>query len=487
MHGQQRYQLAGRAGSTAEPRITVSVALPIRATSSTDANSGAASSNALPSQWSKRPPWPPITTTLSGCRRDSQRQRQFQVGGLLGHGVPLYPAAGSGDPVQVVKAGGVEVADRLVDRQPQRERVGDATVGGDHPRVSREAGEHITRRLLPTSDNQNSAGRPTAARAARSNNGRPGIARPSTHQLGVDQATTACSGKRQIWRTRRRPGWRRRRAHRRRPARPGSRPCSRPSPTRRRGYGRSRRPRRRTARRAAPGSPRRPPARPPAWRPRRCRWPRPARRRSRPSRACSAVSPPARRRAAPSVYVARARRPRARPAPPPRRRSATMPCRSAACTLAATTASSSAWYARRSEWPTTTYWQPSFGQHGAADLAGVGAGSCAATGPARRSRSSSLSPSTRVCTLRRSVNGGRTTTSTRSSSFSVRVNASFCTKRDGLEVGHVHLPVAGDQRPPALGQLWLLRRHGLRPPLRGRRDPAGSCPRGTPATRRRRC
>ena len=41
-------------------------------------------------------------------------------------------------------------------------------------------------------------------------------------------------------RTRRRPGWRRRRAHRPCPARPGSRPCSPPSPTRRRGYGRRR-------------------------------------------------------------------------------------------------------------------------------------------------------------------------------------------------------------------------------------------------------
>src|SRR5690606_22401907 len=38
-----------------------------------------------------------------------------------------------------------------------------------------------------------------------------------------------------------------------------------------------------------------------------------------------------------------------------------------------------------------------------------------------------LSPSTSVCTLRRSVKGGSTTTSTSSSSFSVSVKASFCT------------------------------------------------------------
>src|SRR5690606_26927254 len=39
----------------------------------------------------------------------------------------------------------------------------------------------------------------------------------------------------------------------------------------------------------------------------------------------------------------------------------------------------------------------------------------------------SLSPSTRVCTERMSVNGGRTATSTRSKSSSVNEKASFCT------------------------------------------------------------
>ena len=57
---------------------------------------------------------------------------------------------------------------------------------------------------------------------------------------------------------------------------------------------------------------------------------------------------------------------------------------------------------------------------------------------------------------------------------------------DRLEVVVVHLPVAGDQRPAAddRGQLGGGLRH-LRP-LPERRHPAGPCPRGTPATRRRR-
>ena len=90
------------------------------------------------------------------------------------------------------------------------------------------------------------------------------------------------------------------------------------------------------------------------------------------------------------------------------------------------------------------------GQDRAGDLAGVGAGSCGERSCAPY-LSRSLSPSTRVCTRRRSVNGGSTATSTASKSClaSRRVQASFCTRCDGLEVVEVHLPVAGHQRDAA--------------------------------------
>ncbi len=67
------------------------------------------------------------------------------------------------------------------------------------------------------------------------------------------------------------------------------------------------------------------------------------------------------------------------------------------------------------------------GQHRAGDLAGVRAGRRAGRGPARRTRSAACRRRPAVCTLRMSVNGGSTTTSTSVSCFSVRLNASFCT------------------------------------------------------------
>src|SRR5579875_1079999 len=83
---------------------------------------------------------------------------------------------------------------------------------------------------------------------------------------------------------------------------------------------------------------------------------------------------------------------------------------SAALTLAFTSASSSLWYCRRSECPHSTYEQPSLASIGPemspvyAPL-GYGDRSCAPY------LIWSLSPSVSVCTLRRSENGGSTTTS----------------------------------------------------------------------------
>ena len=49
----------------------------------------------------------------------------------------------------------------------------------------------------------------------------------------------------------------------------------------------------------------------------------------------------------------------------PMHRIGEMPCLSAALTLVLTSSSVSAWYSRRSEWPTVTYEQPSFASIGA--------------------------------------------------------------------------------------------------------------------------
>ncbi len=86
-------------------------------------------------------------------------------------------------------------------------------------------------------------------------------------------------------------------------------------------------------------------------------------------------------------------------------------CRKAALTLALTRASSSWWYWRRSEWPTTTYVQPSLASI-APETSPVYAPLSCADRSCAPYLMRSLSPSTSVCTLRMSVKGGSTATST---------------------------------------------------------------------------
>ena len=169
--------------------------------------------------------------------------------------------------------------------------------------------------------------------------------------------------------------------------------------------------RRSTARRAGCGSPRRPPGRPRGSPPRRCRWPTPARTRRR---SCGR-GPPASPSRAPSSWARRwatcvAGLPDRQALPDAEDRDVS-PLRKAAATLARTTAlvlvrgtavarcarprrrCSPAWRA----WPR----RPRRCRRP----------SRAPTGPARRSAIDRSSPSTRVCTERRSVKGGRTATS----------------------------------------------------------------------------
>ena len=93
-----------------------------------------------------------------------------------------------------------------------------------------------------------------------------------------------------------------------------------------------------------------------------------------------------------------------------------------------------------------------------------------------------------VCTLRMSTNGGSTTTSTACELLLGQAERELLGQRDRLEVVEVHLPVAGDQRLAA-ARTAEARSRDASPSSdspRGRRRPAASCPRGTPATRRRR-
>ena len=68
--------------------------------------------------------------------------------------------------------------------------------------------------------------------------------------------------------------------------------------------------------------------------------------------------------------------------------------------------------------------------------------------PGRRTRCGSLSAETSVCTLRRSVNGGKTATSTRGEVVTgvFQAPGELLDERDRLQVVEVHLPVAGDER-----------------------------------------
>src|SRR5256885_2001245 len=71
-----------------------------------------------------------------------------------------------------------------------------------------------------------------------------------------------------------------------------------------------------------------------------------------------------------------------------------------------------------------TYWQPSLASIGP-EMSPVYAPDWCGDRSCAPYPSSSRSPSIRVCTLRMSTNGGRTTTSTSASRFSGRLNASF--------------------------------------------------------------
>ncbi len=84
---------------------------------------------------------------------------------------------------------------------------------------------------------------------------------------------------------------------------------------------------------------------------------------------------------------------------------------SAALTLALTRASSSWWYWRRSECPHRTYEHPSLASM-EPEISPVNAPLSCREMSCAPYPIFSLSPSTRVCTERRSVNGGSTTTST---------------------------------------------------------------------------
>ena len=120
------------------------------------------------------------------------------------------------------------------------------------------------------------------------------------------------------------------------------------------------------------------------------------------------------------------------------------------------------------------------GQHRAGDLAGVRAGGvrrevlrAVADAAACRRRPA-------VCTLRMSVNGGSTTTSTSVSSFSVRLKASFCTSAMASRWLRFifQLPAISGRRRAVASAICSCLQCG--------QTRAGSCPRGTPATLRRR-
>ena len=190
------------------------------------------------------------------------------------------------------------------------------------------------------------------------------------------------------------------------------RDVARTSPSRRTGYGPRRPAPASTARRDGRGSHRRPPARPRGWRPRRSRWPRPARRRSRWSRPARPGCPSARRRAGPACRTTWS--PALRMSrPSPTQRIGVRPCLKAAFTLALQISSFSPWYWRRSLWPTATNVHFSLASIGPEISPVYAPESCAEMSWAPY-LIFSLSPSTSVCTERRSVKGGRTATSTAS-------------------------------------------------------------------------
>ena len=89
--------------------------------------------SALARKWSSRPPCPPITIDPTRSRASTRGvERELEVGGVLGYGVALDHGAGGDGGVEVGRVGGVEIADDEVDGEPERERVVEPGVGGDH-------------------------------------------------------------------------------------------------------------------------------------------------------------------------------------------------------------------------------------------------------------------------------------------------------------------------------------------------------------------
>ena len=123
-----------------------------------------------------------------------------------------------------------------------------------------------------------------------------------------------------------------------------------------------------------------------------------------------------------------------------------MPFRSTAWSLDATTSSVSSNIWRRSECPTITYWTCSL-----ASISGL-------TSPVKAPESAMAnfwapsatgipSGSMTDCTVRRSVNGGCSETSTRLVSDGCSRSPRYANSVEGFEVVEVHLPVATDQWP----------------------------------------
>ena len=85
-----------------------------------------------PSRWSSRPPAVPITRIRAGLERDRGVERELEVGRVLRGRMPLDRARRPPLRQRARRRDRVEVADRTVDAQPERERAVETAVGRDH-------------------------------------------------------------------------------------------------------------------------------------------------------------------------------------------------------------------------------------------------------------------------------------------------------------------------------------------------------------------